>query len=339
MANPVNFPALAALRPGEASDAISTAMGGRWRPPAPHDAGWVRAITHTGGFVARLDATGHIAYVRFNPPFPTDVAIAGLRLGMSQAAALAAVPRLKLGDSSPIAAASRYFADISSHYRMVAEFHGDELHSVWFFAGDDKVYPPKRPMVYPAASGVPGAPFRDPNFKLAVLSALIDADAIDLAEPQDLADAVLPRHIDLGSDGHHLIREACDYLARYPLKDTDLERVEEITFDGGEPIYRYCYYYWSGSTGDFDINSVEGIARCVNLRRFTYVAILNAVDIDHLIGLDKLEDISLPPECRHPERLLDLPALKRLSFRDGTIRDPLLLARLKARGITVRVDR
>ena len=57
MANPVNFPALAALRPGEASDAISAAMGARWRPPAPHDAGWVKAIAHTGGFVARLDAS------------------------------------------------------------------------------------------------------------------------------------------------------------------------------------------------------------------------------------------------------------------------------------------
>jgi hypothetical protein len=338
MANPVNFPALAALRPGEASDAISAAMGGRWRPPAPHDAGWVKAITHTGGFVARLDATGHIAYVRFSPPFPTDVAIAGLKLGMSQAAALAVVPRLKLGDRSPIAAASRYFADVSSHYRMVAEFHGDELHSVWFFEGDDKVYPPKRPMVYPAAAGAPGAPFRDPNLKLAVLSALIWADAIDLAEPQDLADAVLPRHLDLGREGYHLIREAYDYLVRYPLKDADLERVEEITFDGGEPIYRYCYYYWSGSTGDFDIKSVEGIARCVNLRRFTYVATLDAVDVDHLVGLDKLEDISLPEKCLHPERLLDLPALKRLSFRAGTISDPLLIARLKARGVAVSLD-
>lgn len=339
MANPVNFSALAALRPGEASDAISAAMGARWRPPAAHDAGWVRAITHTGGFVARLDASGHIVYLRFGPPFPTDVPIAGLRLGMSQAAALAAVPRLKLGDRSPIAATTRYLADVSDHYRMVAEFHGDELHSVWFFVAGDKVYPPKRPMVYPAATGAPGAPFRDPNFKLAVLSALIEADAIDLAEPQDLADAVLPRHIDLGRDGYRLIREAYDYLVRYPMTAADLERVEEIIFDGGEPIYRYCYYYWSGSTGDFDIASVEGIARCINLRRFTYIAILSAVDIEHLVGLDKLEEISLPAKCQHPERLLDLPALKRLSFREGTIGDPLLIARLKARGVAVKIDR
>ena len=338
MANPVNFPALAALRPGEASDAISAAMGPRWRPPAPHDAGWVKAISHIGGFVARLDASGHIVYVRFGPPFPTDVAIASLRLGMSQAAALAAVPRLKLGDRSPIAATTRYVADVSDHYRMVAEFHGDELDSVWFFVGGDKVYPAKQPMVYPAATGAPGAPFRDPNFKLAVLSALIAADAIDLAEPQDLADAVLRRHIDLGRDGYHLIREAHDYLVRYPLTDADLARIEAITFDGGEPIYRYCYYYWDGTTGDFDIAGVEGIVRCANLRRFTSIAILDAVDVEHLVGLDKLEEISLPAECRHPERLLDLPALKRLSFRAGTIGDPVLVARLKARGVVVGID-
>ena len=337
MHNLVSFSPLAALRPGEARDALAAAMGARWRPPAPHDAGRVKAIAHTGGFEARLDVTGHIVYLVFRPPFPADPLIAGLRLGMSQQAALAAVPKLALSDRSPISAATRYVVDFSDHYRMVAEFHGDELYSVWFFVRD-AVYPQKQPMVYPAPAGPAGAPFRDPNLKLAVLSSLIEADAIDLAEPHDLADAVLQRRIDLGRDGYDLIREAYDYLVRYPLTDADLARVETITFDGGEEIYRYCFYDWDGTTGDFDIKSVEGIARCVNLRRFEYISILNAVDVDHLVGLSKLAEVSLPGDCRHPDGLLELPALKKLAFHQGAIGDGLI-ARLKQRGVSVRVYR
>ena len=336
MEQSADFNALAALRPGEGADAVRTALGDRWRPPAPHDAGWIRAIAHTGGFTARLDVTGHLAYVTFAPPFPAAVPIAGLQLGMTQAAAVAVVPKLTMSSRSPIYAATRYAADVSDHYRMFAEFHGDELHSVRF--AREASYPEKGKMVYPATLGPPGAPFRDPNFKLAVLSALIEADAIDLGEPQDLADAVLPHPIDLGRDGYHFIREAYDYLVRYRLSDADLAQVETITFDGGEEIYRYCFYYWDGTTPDFDIASVEGIARCVNLRRFEYIAVLNAVDIDHLVGLAKLAEVSLPPDCRHADGLLELPALKTLSVFAGTL-DDRLIAKLKRRGVAVRVYR
>src|SRR5262249_30398365 len=223
-----------------------------------------------------LRVAGHAVFWVSRPPFPADALIAGLRLGMSQKDAVAALPKLGLAGRADISAATRYTASLSSRYRMVAEFHGDQLHSVSFFVGD-VVYPDKRPMVYPAASGSVGAPFRDPNLKLAVLSALLAADAIDLAEPQDLADFVLRRHVDLERDGYHLIRPAYDYLVRYPLTDADLARIETITFDGGEEIYSYCYYHWDGTTNDFDIGSVEGIGRCANLRQFQYISILKAL--------------------------------------------------------------
>jgi hypothetical protein len=335
MDDPVNFPALAALRPGEAIEALRAAVGARWRAPAPHDAGSVKAIAHTGGFEARIDVTGHVASLEFRPPFPADVPIAGLRLGMAQRAVLAAFSKLTVFFRTPVSAATHYVADVSDHYRMAVEFHGDELYGVRFFVRD-AVYPEKGPMVYPPASGPPGAPFRDPNFKLAVLSALVEADALDLARPQDLADAVLPKHIDLGRDGYDFVREAYDYLVRYPLTDADLARVEAITFDGGEEIYRYCFYYWDGTSNEFDIASVEGIARCVNLRSFYNISMLQTVDLDHLVGLSRLEEIHLSCECRHPDRLLELPALKRLTYSGGAIGDWLLLARLRARGVSIR---
>lgn len=338
MDKPFDLPALAALRPGAEQHALAEAMGARWRPPAPHDAGRVKAIARTFGFEARLDVSGHIAGLTFRPPFPDTVPIAGLRLGMSPQQAMAALPKLTFSSRMEVYRASFYVAGISEHYRLVAEFHGEELYSVSFFV-PGAAFPPKGPMVYPAATGAPGAPFRDPNFKLAVLSALIAADALDLAEPQDLADFVLPHHIDLGREGHNFMPEAYDYLVRYPLTDDDLARVETISFDGGEPIYRYCDYSSSGSGGEFNVGSVEGIARCVNLRVFHYPDLLFGLDCDHLAGLRRLAELELPvAECRHPERLLDLPALKVLSFSRGVIADPALIAKLRQRGVRIRLS-
>jgi len=336
MDKPVDLTALAALRPGEGRDALIAALGARWRSPAPHHAGRVKAIVNTYGFEARLDVTDHVARIVFRRPFPAAVAIAGLRLGMSQRQALAALPDLRPTGRMEVYAASHYVADLSDHYRTVVEFHGDELYSVEFFVRD-AVYPAKGPMVFPAASGPAGHPFVDPHFKLAVLSALIEADAIDLAEPQDLADFVLPRHIDLGRDGYHFIPEAYDYLVRYPLTDADLAQVDTISFDGGAKIYRYCFYYWGWGT-EFDIDSLEGIARCANLRVFRYPTLLVRLDLDHLAGLARLAEIELPAaECRHPERLLDLPALKTLAVPRGVIADPALIAKLRQKGVSIRI--
>ncbi|HLH87908.1 MAG TPA: hypothetical protein VKX28_05570 [Xanthobacteraceae bacterium] len=334
MDKPIDFPALAALRPGSDREALSAALGGRWRPPAPHDAGRVTAIFNTYGFDAWLDVTDHIGQLYFRHPFPATITVAGLRIGMSQREALAAFPALRFSGRMEVYAASHYVADLPDRYRTIAEFHGDELYSIGFFVRD-AVYPPKGPMVYPPASGAPGAPFRDPNLKLAVLSALIESDALDLATPQDLADFVLPYHVDLGGlAGYHFLREAYDYLIRYPLTDADLARVETITFDGGSEIYRYCFYSWDGETHEFDIDSVEGVARCVNLRSLQTIALLNAIDVEHLVGLDQLEELDLPRERRHLERLLDLPALKRVSPL-SSIGDAALIARLRAKGVRV----
>jgi hypothetical protein len=331
----VDFSALAALRPGAEWHALAEAIGSRWRPPAPHEQGQVKAIVNTFGFEARLDVSGHVAGLTFRRPFPDTVPIAGVRLGMSPLQAMAALPALTFSMRMQGYPASLYVAELSDHYRLVAEFHNETLYQVGFFV-PDAVFPPKQPMVYPAA-GAPGAPFRDPNFKLAVLSALLEADALDLATPKDMAAFVLGRPADLEREGYHLIRAAYDYLVRYPLTEADLDRVEAITLDGGEAIYRYCFYFWSGETGEFEIGSIEGIARCRNLRRLTCIAMADRIDANHLAGLSNLADVLLPAACLHPERLLDLPALEKLEFRRGTI-DATLIARLRARGVAIRID-
>ena len=133
------------------------------------------------------------------------------------------------------------------------------------------------------------------------------------------------------------IREAYDYLARYPLGDAELAKVEALNFDGGNPIYRHFYYFWDGEVRDYDVTSVNGIARCVNLREFNHVSMLKHFDAAHLVGLNQLETLSFECDCRNPERLLELPALKWLTFYRPAIGDTSLIATFKQRGIAVRV--
>lgn len=338
MTIPVDFNGLAALRPGEGKEVLARALGSRWREPGPHQLGLVKSIARAYGFLAQIDTSDHIGAIYFHEPFPKAIEIAGLRFGMLLAEALAKQPGLKEAFRSPVYEAVHYAAEVSSHYRMLVEFRGGKLYQIGF-RNPQAAYPPKQPMAYPPPAGSPGAPFADPNFKLVVLSSLLESDALDLAGYQDLASHVLSRPIDLEKEGYKLLPQAYDYLARYPLTDADLALVETVTFDGGNAIYPYCYRFWSGETKEFDVRSIDGIERCENVRSIICIALIEKLDIAQLVGLQKLEEINLPQTCVNPQRLLDLPALKKLSFHEGAIDSQILLTRLRLKGVTIKVFR
>jgi hypothetical protein len=334
----IDFSALAALRPGEAKEMLARALGGRWREPASHQEGAVKSIARLHGFQAQIDTSGHIGTIAFREPFSKEIEVAGLRLGMALKDVLAKRKDLKEGYRLPVYETVSYSADVSSHYKLLLEFRWGELYQIGF-RNPQAVYPAKQPMSYPAPVGVPGTPFADPNFKLAVLSSLVENDVLDLAGYEDLARFVLKRPVDLEKEGYELIPEAYDYLVRYPLSESDLALVETITFDGGNEIYSYCFRFWNGETEEFEVKSLEGIAHCANLRSLICIAVIEKLDIAQLVGLRKLEEINLAEVCINADRLLDLPALKKLTFHEGVIADPILLARLRAKGVAIKILR
>lgn len=337
MDHPVNFTALAALRPGDAREDLSRALGARWCEPAPHQQGRVTALSKQHGFEAQIDTAGRIGAIRYRDPFPAAPGVLGLRIGMPVADALAALPQLALSHRAPVYDSMYFVADVSHETKLALEFRWQELYAI-SLRNPAAVYPDKQPMAYPAPAGAPGAPFGDPDFKLAVMSSLLESGALDLAAPEDLAAFVLKRAVDLEEDGYDLISEAYDYLVRYPLTDADLAKVEAITFDGGNEIYPYCYYFWDGESEEFDISSTAGIGLCQNMRQLTCIAMIERLDAADLVGLGKLEALHLPSVCDNPGRLLELPALKKLTFPETAVRDPALIAALKARGVAVRID-
>lgn len=332
----VDLAALAALRPGAPADALAAALGAGWKPPRPHEEGWVNAAAVTHGFTARLDVNGRVASVDFQAPFPAATAVLGLNLGMSREAVKSIVQNLTMFHRTDAQGAEYYAAGLAEGYRLGAEFHWGKLIKIALFDLNAK-YPEKTAWPYPAPTGLVGEPFDDPNFKLVVLASLNGTRVIDLGQPEDLAAFVLRRPVDLERDGYEPIREAYDYLARYPLSDATLADVEALNFDGGSPIYRYFYYFWGGEERDYDVTSVAGISRLVNLREFNHASMLRRFDAADLAGLKHLETLSFECDCLNPEKLLELPALKWLTFYRQAITDPSLIAALKRRGIAVRI--
>ncbi len=142
------------------------------------------------------------------------------------------------------------------------------------------VYPAKEPVVYSAPSGVPGAPFKDINLKLAVMSELIDNGHIDIGDPQDFYDHVLGRRFDLEAEGYEPVAEARDFLARFPLSQDILDQVTSMEFDGGSEIYRYINYFWDGESDEFTITSFDGLEALRNLKSIRIISMVDeSVDL------------------------------------------------------------
>lgn len=282
---------LATVRPGLPMQALQDMIGARWRAPLPHQQGLVRCVESPLSFAAQIDIHSVIRRVQFgrpwnDPPFGADVDIAGLRIGMSPAAAMQVVPSLSVNARKHPAPTSG-ITHLSDGTLLRLQFLFEGLRVIEI-VDEWAVYPPKLPTPYPAPEGVAGGPFADPNLKLVVLESLLRLRLLDLGTYEELGTHVLKRAYDMGQDGYDLQRPIYDYLVRYPLAQADLDAVETLMFDGGLEIYRYIWAYWGGSSDVFDVKSLAGIEQCRNVREVHVTAILATPDLSPLNRLPKL---------------------------------------------------
>lgn len=337
---------LATLRPGMPVQRVAEAMGDQWQRPPVHKGGKIDTLENSEGVTVHLDQSDLIGWIDYGWRF-IGPDVAGIRIGMPQAEALIVSPDLVLLDESLLSEGSRkarkVFADGSV---MLVQFSQGTANKITFFQ-PDAIFPDSSPPPYPAAEGQPGAPFRDVNLKLVVLSALLDERALDLGSPQELAEHVLGRPVNLEKEGYDLIPEVLDYLARYPLTPDLLAKARTITFDGGNDIYRFPYFFWGGEDDAFDITSLDGIGLCPNVTSLYAISMIGPVDIRSLTPLAGLETLLLGTGCTNIEALRDLPGLRELRLFDDAIygdAEPAghptraLLAELKLRGIRVQIN-
>lgn len=273
---PANRALLANLRPGAPVADVAAAYGSRWKPPLPHREGRVLTIDMSDGVVAAITKDGKLGSIRFNWRFGEDVPVLGVHMSARADELKARFPALDLSPMSAGPFSYPKLVDGALHlkFELGTTYEGERyLRSIEIY-DPAAAYPQKQPVAYPPPSGERGAPFKDENLKLAVLSELIDGGHIDLGDPQDLYDHVLGRRFDLEKEGYDAIQQARDYLVRYPLPQQLLGEVASIEFDGGAQIYRYISYFWGGETDEFDVRSFDGIEALKNLKQIRIISMV-----------------------------------------------------------------
>lgn len=191
-----------------------------------------------------------------------------------------------------------------------------------------------------------GARFADVNFKLIVLSSLVEGKALDLGTPEDLASHVLQRDVDLEDEGYDLMPEVLEYLACYPLTKEMLAQVGSIGFGGGNKLYRFAWYFWGGTDDTFEVTDIGGVELCPNVTSVSATSMIDRLDIRKLTPLARLTHLSISTAFDNLEALLDMKALKQLRLLDNsTYADVMrpahptraLFEEMKTGGVTVRV--
>lgn len=343
---------LAAVRPGASLQSLRQLAGARWREPLPHARGLVACLRHSHGFTAQVDVHGIVGRVVFgtlwsDPPFSADVDVAGLQAGMSLQEARRRYPQLSI-HAGRHPAPTCGFLKLGAGVVVRLQFLYEQLRVVEIL-DETAIFPARIPIAYPAPAGPPGYPFHDPNFKLVVLSDLLDRNVIHLGRLEELAVFLIGRPFD-DQEARGLIRPVYDYLVRFPLGAGELDAVERIMFDGGLSIYSYIWPSRDGESEEFGVQNVDGIDLCRNATELVDLPVKNGCDFRSAPFrlLPKLSTLTLTIGCySNIEALLDLPALRECHVRGNRILADVstpghpsrqVMERLRARGVKVRVQ-
>lgn len=112
--------------------------------------------------------------------------------------------------------------------------------------------------------------FKDFNFKLVVIEALLDQEPLFLKELTDSKDKYTNNFEWYSGAGP--IVEIRNYLEELTLEKSDLEKIECLCFDGGNEIYHILKPDWDGEDSLFDVRSVEGFQNLTNLKTVDYIS-------------------------------------------------------------------
>ncbi|MBX4159940.1 DUF6892 domain-containing protein [Priestia megaterium] len=116
--------------------------------------------------------------------------------------------------------------------------------------------------------------FKDFNFKLVVIEALLDQKPLFLEELTDLKDKYTNNFEWYSGAGP--IVEIRDYLEELTLEMSDLEKIESLCFNGGNEIYHILKPDWDGEDSLFDVLSVEGFQNLTNLKTVDYISMCHS---------------------------------------------------------------
>ncbi|GGA48904.1 DUF6892 domain-containing protein [Psychrobacillus lasiicapitis] len=112
--------------------------------------------------------------------------------------------------------------------------------------------------------------FKDFNFKLVVIEALLDKEPLFLEKLTDLQNKYTNSFEWYSGEGP--IVEIRVYLEELTLETSDLDKIVYLCFDGGNEIYHILKPDWDGEDSLFDVVSVEGFQHLKNLKTVDYIS-------------------------------------------------------------------
>jgi len=117
--------------------------------------------------------------------------------------------------------------------------------------------------------------FVDPNFKLSVISVLLDQGYF-VQEVKQLKD----QHADYDDYSYLPIPAIYNFYLNLELTPELLDTVDELQPDADDWVYFYCMNIWDGEDDQFYITSLADAPKLRNLRRFDPIALV-AEDLDY----------------------------------------------------------
>lgn len=200
-----------------------------------------------------------------------------------------------------------------------------------------------RDLIPVSALQADAAPFTDVNFKLTVLSRLIETGALRFGDFVEFLGFVEGPTYNYEEHGYEASAKALDYLTRYPIPAAALTNLEELWFDGGIEIYPYVFPFWRGETEEFDVNDLTDLRVLPNLKNFAFSSMLRSNSLSPLRPCQKLEEVELGligGSWRDPEVLLDLSKLRYLQAYYEDMTSPkakAVLDQLHTRGVAIDI--
>ncbi|WP_244835003.1 hypothetical protein [Clostridium sp. BJN0001] len=111
--------------------------------------------------------------------------------------------------------------------------------------------------------------FEDFGFKLVVINSLLDKETSFTDELDNMNEKYVDTYDD---DGFECILEMTYFFENLKLTKEDLSLVTELCFDGGEDIYFMIMPNWDGESEEFNVKSVGGFEKLLNLKKAEYIS-------------------------------------------------------------------
>ena len=124
---------------------------------------------------------------------------------------------------------------------------------------ESKPAAPKKGGVKPAAKKKAGVVFKDFNFKLLVIEALMYQRKV-----------LKPKFDVHAKEGHAVVPDAKQYFQDLALTKTQLGKVTRLAINGGAQVYQQIIPRWDGEDHAFDITSVDDAALLPKLKVFDF---------------------------------------------------------------------